>query len=226
MPHKLTERNKIERISICNSLLKRPHLNEFLKRLVTGDEKWILYDNVVKKKSWCGPGETPETVAKAGLYPKKVMLSIWWDWQGVLYYELLPQNQTIDSTKYFSLLNKLKQAIKDNRRKFTKRNCVVFLHDNARPYASLKTYTHLLRFGWDILPHPPYSPDIAPSDYHLFRALQNNLNEKTFKTLDDVKKHLDQFFASKSQSFYERGIMDLPNRWRDIIEQNGKYIID
>lgn len=55
--------------------------------LITGGEEWILYDNVVKKK-YSGPGETPETVAKAGLHPKKVVLSIWWDCEGVLYYEI------------------------------------------------------------------------------------------------------------------------------------------
>ena len=64
--------------------------------------------------------------------------------------------------------------------------------------------------------HPPYSPDLAPSDYYLFRAL-----------LDEaVKPHLVQFFADKDQKFYEPGIMKLPERWQNVIEQNRKYIID
>ncbi|XP_011859348.1 PREDICTED: histone-lysine N-methyltransferase SETMAR-like [Vollenhovia emeryi] len=51
---------------------------------------------------WLKREETAQTVAKAGLHPKKVMLCIWWDWNGIVYYELLPPNQTIDSTKYCS----------------------------------------------------------------------------------------------------------------------------
>jgi [histone H3]-lysine36 N-dimethyltransferase SETMAR len=73
--------------------------------------------------------------------------------------------------------------------------------------------------------HPPYSPDLAPSDYYLFRSLQNFLNGKNFNNDDDVKTHLVQFFADKEQKFYELGIMKLTKRWQKVIEQNGQYII-
>ena len=73
--------------------------------------------------------------------------------------------------------------------------------------------------------HPPYGSDLAPSDYYLFRSLQNSLNGKTFDDDEAVKSHLVQFFADKDQKFYERGIMKLPEIWQKFIEQNGKYII-
>ena len=74
--------------------------------------------------------------------------------------------------------------------------------------------------------HSPYSPDLAPSDYYLFRSLQNSLNGKSFNDDEAVTSHLVQFFADKDQKFYERIIMKLPERWEKISEQNGKYIID
>ena len=74
--------------------------------------------------------------------------------------------------------------------------------------------------------HPSYSPDLSPSDYHLFRSLQNSSNGKTFNDDAAVKSHLVQFFAEKDQKFYERGIMKLQERWQKIIKQNGKYIIN
>jgi len=89
----------------------------------------------------------------------------------------------------------------------------------------LMTRQKFLQLGWDLLPHPPYSPDLAPSDYYLFRSLQKFLNGQTFTTNEDVKNHLDQFFASKDQKFYERGIMLLPERWQQVLDQNGQYII-
>src|SRR3954469_23682395 len=42
-------------------------------------------------------------------------------------------------------------------------------HDNARPHTVKMTKEKLQALGWEVLPHPPYSPDLAPSDFHLFR---------------------------------------------------------
>ena len=74
--------------------------------------------------------------------------------------------------------------------------------------------------------HPPYCPDLAPSDYHLFRSLQNLFNGKNFSNNDDLKSHLTEFFAVKDQKFYRGGIMKLPERWQKVIEQNGRYLTD
>ena len=52
VPHKLSEKNLLDRISTCDSLLKRNENVPFLKQIVTGDEKWILYNNVERKRSW------------------------------------------------------------------------------------------------------------------------------------------------------------------------------
>jgi len=80
--------------------------------------------------------------------------------------------------------------------------------------------------GWDVLPHPPYSPDLASSDFHLFRFLQNSLNSKTFASEDFIKQQLNKFLAEKDGKFYERDIMKLPGRLQKVIKQNGQYIID
>ena len=93
----ISEKNLLDHIYACNSLLKRNENVLFLKQVVTGDEKWILYDNVERKRSWGRRNEPPPTTPKSGLHPKKVMFCIWWDWKRVLYYELLLENQTINS---------------------------------------------------------------------------------------------------------------------------------
>ncbi|KAG5309538.1 SETMR methyltransferase, partial [Acromyrmex insinuator] len=48
---------------------------------------------------------------------------------------------------------------------------VSLLHDNARPHVAASTTALLNQFSWDVLTHPPYSPDLAPSDYHLFTCV-------------------------------------------------------
>jgi len=59
---------------------------------MTGDEKWIVYNNIQRKRSWGKKGNPSQTTPKQNIYAKKVMLCIWWDCKGIVYYVLLPQN--------------------------------------------------------------------------------------------------------------------------------------
>ncbi|KOX75124.1 Histone-lysine N-methyltransferase SETMAR [Melipona quadrifasciata] len=97
--------------------------------------------------------------------------------------------------------------------------------DNVRPHVSLITRQKLLELGWDVLSHPPYLPDLAPSDFYLFRSLQNFLNGKNFNSLAEIKNHVEKFFVEKPERFWNDGIFKLLERWRKVIEQNGTYMI-
>ncbi|GFW89240.1 mariner Mos1 transposase [Trichonephila clavipes] len=79
--HQLTPKNMMDQISICETLAKRNEINPFLKRMVIGDEKWVTYYNIVRKRSWLKCGEAAQTVAKPGVMAMKVLLCIWWDWK-------------------------------------------------------------------------------------------------------------------------------------------------
>ena len=198
----------------------------FLRWIITGDKKWIFYNNVVRKQPWSKRYEPPQTTLKAELHEKKIMLSVWWEWKGVVFFELFPRNQTINLDVYCRQLNKLNAAVKERRPELVNRKGVIFHHDNTTPHTSLATRQKLLRLGWKVMLHPLCNPDLTPSDYYLFRSLQNSLNGKTFNDDKAVKLHLFQFFTDKDQKFYEREIMKLPERWKKVIEQNGKYIVD
>ena len=71
--------------------------------------------------------ERPKATPNAGLHPKKVMLSIWWDYRGVLYYELLLNNETINSEKCFSKLDQLMNMLKEKRPEFVNRKVLFFI---------------------------------------------------------------------------------------------------
>ena len=90
VPHILTEKHLLTRVTACISLLSRHNEHSFLNRIVTWDQKWISYNNVVWERSWSLQSEPFQTVKKVTLYPKKDMLYIWWDCRGPIYYELLP----------------------------------------------------------------------------------------------------------------------------------------
>ncbi|GFW78835.1 histone-lysine N-methyltransferase SETMAR [Trichonephila clavipes] len=80
--------------------------------------------------------------------------------------------------------------------------------------------------GWEVLPHPPYSPDIAPTDFHLFRSMQHFLTNKTFQNLDGMKNATSRYFTEKPIDFYRSGIENLHTRWQKVVANEGDYIID
>ena len=86
------------------------------------------------------------------------------------------------------------------------------------------TRQKLLQLGWEVLIHPPYSPDIAPLNFHLFPSSQNSLNGKNFNFLEDCKRHLEQFFSQKDKKFWEGGIMKSPEKRQIVVEQKGEYV--
>ena len=214
----------MDRISICESLLNRNKIDPFLKRMITGDEKWVTYDNVKRKRSWSKGSEPAQTVAKPGLTARKVLLCVWWDWQGIIHHELLPYGQTLNSDLYCQQLDRLKEAIDQKRPALANRRGIVFHQDNARPHTSIVTRQKLRELGWEVLMHPPYSPDLAPSDYHLFLSMANDLAGEKLTSREACENRLSQFFANRDKSFYERGIMKLPSKWQQVIEQNGAYL--
>jgi len=106
---------------------------------------------------------------KPNIHGFKVMLCIWWDQLGIVYYELLKPTETITGDRYRTQLMRLSRALKDKRSQYNERHDKVILqHDNARPHVAKVIKTYLETLEWEVLLHPPYSPDVAPSDYHLF----------------------------------------------------------
>ena len=113
------------------------------------------------------------------------MLCIWWDQKG---YELLKPGETINGERHRTQLIRLKRAIAEKRPEYaTRPEAMIFHHDNARPHVAIPVKNYLENSGWEVLSHPHYSPDFAPSDYHLFRSMQNVLTRIRF-TSEQVSK--------------------------------------
>ena len=155
----ISEKNLLDHISACDSLLKHNEDIPFLKQIVTGDEKWILCNNVEWNRLWGKQSEPPPNSLKAGLHPKKVMC-VWWDGKGVLYYELLLESQMINSNKHCSQLDQLNVTLDEKQLELVNRKHIIFHKAKARPHVSLMTKQKLLKLCWEVLIHLPYSPDI------------------------------------------------------------------
>lgn len=173
----------------------------------------------------CISGGIPAMLpAKVNIHGSKIMLCIWWDQLGVVYHELLKPSETITGDRYRTQLMRLSRALKDKRPQYSERHDkVILLHDNARPHVARVVKTYLETLKWEVLPHPPYSPDVAPSDYHLFRSMAHDLAEQHFRSYEDVKKWIDSWIASKDEQFFRRGIRTLPERWEKVVASDGHY---
>ncbi|GFR68206.1 histone-lysine N-methyltransferase SETMAR [Elysia marginata] len=81
-------------------------------------------------------------------------------------------------------------------------NGVILQHDNARPHTARVTQGWLEKYGWDILPHPPHSPDLTPSDYHLFGPLKRELVGKRFDDDKELVDHVWKWLQNLDGSFF------------------------
>ncbi|CAD5214302.1 unnamed protein product [Bursaphelenchus okinawaensis] len=219
VPHNLTDLQKAKRRCASEKLLQRCKNEEFLDRIVTIDEKWISFNNTRRSTSWCKRGEAPKHVPKPELHEKKLMVTVWRCSSGVIQYDFMKPGQSITADTYCAQIDKLRH----NLPTMVRRRGPIILQDNARPHAAKKTVAKFRELGYEVLEHPPYSPDLAPTDFHLFKHLSSFLNGRIFKTPDDAKNAFKNFINSRNPEFYNRGIKKLVNRLQDCIDSDGNY---
>ncbi|KAG0980756.1 hypothetical protein G6F29_007590 [Rhizopus arrhizus] len=95
--------------------------------------------------------------------------------------------------------------------------------DNAKPYTAKMTQKHLHDVGFEALPHPAYSADLSPTDYHFFCALENHIMGKTYRTREEVISAFEGFLEAQPLNFYDKGINGLPLKWQKCVDSDGTY---
>ena len=112
------------------------------------------------------------------------MSCVWWDSKGIIYHEILEPRKTVTADLYSQQLKRMSQALERKRPPNGKeKRKVILLQDNGRPHVAITTQATIEELGWEVLPHPAYSPDLAPSYYHLFRSMQHFFREKQYSDL-------------------------------------------
>lgn len=224
VPHELTPQQSAKRVEICKNLLNYPTDLRFYKKIVTCDEKWVYWRNPDTSGQWLSQGQTAFPVAGRGQFEKKSMLCVFWNYEGVIHHEFVPDGTTINSDLYCEQLDRVYAKLSQLYPALVNRKGVLFQQDNARPHTSRQTKEKFKNLdGVELLPHPPYSPDLAPSDFYLFRSMAHFLKGKKFDTFQEVETAVQEFFDSHPKEWYQQGIKQLAERWQATIDNNGLY---
>lgn len=228
VPRLLTPLQKHDRMDVSQQCLElfRANKDEFLRRFITTDETWVHHytpETKEQSKQWVEKGEPAPKKAKTVLSAGKVMATVFWDVRGVIFIDYLPPGRTMNGEYYAGLLERLSDEIKE-KRKHLNRKKVLLHRDNAPIHKSAIAMAKTHELHYEILPHPPYSPDLAPCDYHLFPNLKKWLGGKRFADNSEVYAAVNGYFEGLDADHYKNGILAIEHRWEKCIALKGDYI--
>ena len=135
----------------------------------------------------------------------------------------LSKGSTVSVAYYANELRKLREALKSKRRGKLRRG-VLLLHDNAPAHTAGVATSVAAECGYELLPHPPYSPDLAPSDFYLFPLLKEHLRGRQYANNNDIIQSVEDFLEVQGEQFFQTGIQKLQKRWNKCIEVQGDYV--
>jgi [histone H3]-lysine36 N-dimethyltransferase SETMAR len=228
VPRMLTPEMKQRRLEASRLEIDRINKDpdSYYSRLVTGDETWLHhYDPDTKQESmqWKHHGSPVPKKFRTQASAGKIMATVFWDEQGLLLIEYMPHKTTITGAYYATVIRRLRQAIKEKRRGKLRRG-VLLLQDNAAVHTAGVSMQAVTECGFELVPHPPYSPDLAPSDFFLFSKLKKHLRGRRFANDCELKAAAESWFETQDKSFFSAGIRQLSERYNKCLAVKGGYV--
>ncbi|XP_054729335.1 histone-lysine N-methyltransferase SETMAR-like [Anastrepha obliqua] len=190
------------------------------------DETWIHHytpQSNTQLAEWLEAGQSRPKRPKPQQSAGKVLASIAWDACGVIFIDYLEKGKTVTGEYYASLLDRLNDETKKQRPHLAKKK-VLFHQGNAPAHKSTIVMAKLHELHYKLLPHPPYFPDLAPSDYWLFPNLKRWLQGKIFRSNEEVEWETNSYFEGLSIDHFSKGIKMLEDRWEKCIALEETYL--
>jgi histone-lysine N-methyltransferase SETMAR len=153
----------------------------------------------------------------------KVMLTVFFDSEGFVHYKFLPQGRTVNKEYYLEVMQSLCEAARKKRPDAWRENRWIPQHDNAPLHSSLPVRDFFAEHATTVLPHPPYSPDLAPADFFLFPKLKSTLKGRRFESIDAIKTNSLAHLCSIHKTAFQECFRTLQKRWQQCIQSRGKY---
>ena len=133
----------------------------------------------------------------------------------------MPPRQTMNQTFYLQVLGRLRNGIVPVRRETA--NMWFLHHGNAPSHTSIAVREFLAQNNITTLPHPPYSPDLAPCDFFLFPKLKTHLKGHHFGTVENVQAAATRVLNNISSEDFLHCNEEWQQSWNRCIPSQGAY---
>lgn len=225
VPKLLTADQKMNRVTIARELLERVQDNpDFLNNVITGDETWAFeYDPETKRQSseWLTPTSPRPKKARMSKSKVKTMLIVFFDAKGLVHKEFVPQGQTVNSTYYVQVLDRLRKRVVRTRKEIAA--TWQLHHDNAPCHTALRVQEFLAKHSLVTLPQPPYSPDMAPADFFLFPKIKTALKGIHFGSIEAIQAAVTKALNEVPINDFQNAYQAWKRRWQKCVDAQGEY---
>ena len=185
-----------------------------LKKVITGGESWVYgYDTETKVQSsqWTHSEEPRPKKARQVRSNVKVLLTVFFDCNGVVHHEFLPQGRTVNKEYNLKVMHRLSEAICQKRTELWNHQSWILHHDNPPAHTSMLVCEFFVKNKTVIMPQPPYSPDLATADFFLFLKLKTPKKRKRFATIEEIKEKSKQELLAIPKNAFRKCFEDYKN---------------
>jgi transposase len=201
VPHKLSDAHKKLRVDISRQLLDviAHAKHQSWKFFLTGDESWFYFQTDYTRV-WLLPESEPPKRVRQTINTQEAMVTIFWSPLGFPILEALGKRKTFASDYFYETIAPqfVEYAPMESRQARGRRLTIHM--DNASPHRSKQTTDFLSSLRLISAPHPPHSPDLAPSDFYLFGKVKNLLMGKEFESADETLQAIARIVHSIPRS--------------------------
>jgi len=143
------------------------------------------------------------------------------DSRGIVHKEFVPPGQTVNHAFYRDVLERLRKRIQQVQTDIA--DDWVLQHDNAPAHTVLSIREFLVKKNIPVLPHPPYSPDIAPCDFYLFPKLKSELKGHHFGTMENIQIIVTDELHTLTENDFRYCCDQWKKRWNHCVTSQGSY---
>jgi len=125
------------------------------------------------------------------------------DWKGIFFQEFVPRCQMVNKQLYQEVVARLMNAVRRKNPQLWEKRTSMLHHDNAPADVSLLIRSYLAKRQTYVVPHPPYSPNLAPADFFLFPKLKSTLKGRRFQTIEEIQENAIRELCSITESAFQ-----------------------
>ena len=151
------------------------------------------------------------------------MLVCFFDQEGIVLREFVPPGMTVNADFYCDVLRRLHENVRRKRPQKWRNQNLTIHHDNAPAHRYFKVSQFLAKNNMTVIPHPPYSTNLAPCDFFLFPKLKLRMKGRTFDTIEEIQEQSQRVLDKIPKRDFQGCFQAWQKRWNRCIRAKGEY---